>query len=819
MLRAGELFATKKAEFEEYKSFRDYIEAAHGIRYHKAMHAAQIYRKLLDLNLPWSELKSIGWTKVRLLLDVVTKENIKQWIANAKAMNYHSLKALVEAEKHYGEADTGQVPKTITTKTFKLHVDQKELVDDVLLKVSEVTGSHVDSVNLEAVFQSYLSGGGMYADVSDAMAYAAKHVDDPLAFVEKQVATLQHLFPQLNIAFEITSKEFRSLSVVHRALARRIRGIPVPIATDMLLELSCEAEWPDRFLQCAGSSRARSHIQAMLTRIHKAYTVGNRPQLRYLIQQYLTSHDALFAASRSAAGKMRGDRRPKETELNAIAETLNAVQGTREVVRLKLIHKGVNTFRPILDFGIENRTLQHLVRSVLHAVAELHPRQFATRGGVPAAIAQVVSLIRAGYIYAREVDIKDFYASFDGNKLVGLVPFQKRVIENVLLAEHLNILPGTLHRILSRVGSADTDHEGAALIEKYLADARRGIPQGSAASTILAEMLLAPLLFQVPTAGEVVAYADNILVLAKSESDADAMTESLGLALKKHPAGHLWPKIKFFRAGGPIDFLGHRLTGHSDQLRVQPTPENREKFERKMKKGLAQLTKSTLPPAARDRLVRDLKSDLSSHASNFRLCDGVKECRQHWLAQISSIKQGGSTMQQSKPSSGKRMVFWPHPDQEEIIMAALDLAKKQVSTRYQTVALEAIAQSYMANGIAFKNWRQALIFQRKQTQDPAMLAQEVSMFLQELCPELTLKTTIAPAAPAPVTDTVNASDMVVVEEALSVEDEDEVADIPSAKISMSPPSAGAQGASLALADTTKPKGNWVKRPKTKTLPT
>jgi len=207
VVRAKELFATKKSEFEEYKNFRHYIEAAHGIRYYKAMRAAQIYRKLLDLNLPWSELESFGWSKVLSLLDVVTQENIKQWIANANAMNCHSLKALVEAEKHNGEADTGQMPKTITTKTFKLHADQKELIEDVLLKVGEVTGSDVDSVNLEAVFQSYLSGGGMYADVSDAMAYAAKHADDPLAFVEKQVATLQHLFPQLNIAFEITSKK------------------------------------------------------------------------------------------------------------------------------------------------------------------------------------------------------------------------------------------------------------------------------------------------------------------------------------------------------------------------------------------------------------------------------------------------------------------------------------------------------------------------------------------------------------------------------------------------------------------------------------
>jgi hypothetical protein len=207
VVRAQELFATKKSEFEDCKSFRDYIEADHGIRYHKAMRAAQLYRKLLDLNLPWSELESVGWSKVLLVLDVVTKENIKHWIAKAKAMNCPSLKVLVDAEKHNGEGDTGPVPKAITSKTFKLHADQKELVEDVLLKVSEVTGSDVDSVNLEAVFQSYLSGGGMYADVSDAMAYAAKHADDPLAFVEKQVATLQHLFPQLNIAFEITSKK------------------------------------------------------------------------------------------------------------------------------------------------------------------------------------------------------------------------------------------------------------------------------------------------------------------------------------------------------------------------------------------------------------------------------------------------------------------------------------------------------------------------------------------------------------------------------------------------------------------------------------
>src|SRR6266567_7797093 len=201
------------------------------------------------------------------------------------------------------------------------------------------------------------------------------------------------------------------------------------------------AAWPE-FLDCAESSLARAHLEVMLTRIKKAHRAGDRRQLRYLIQQFLTSFDARLTATRLASSKMRWDRRPKKSQLKSIAENLNAYQGTREGVRLILIRKGPGKFRPTLDFGIENRALQYLVRSVLYAIADLHPRQFATRGGPPAAIAQVAKAIRAGNVHAREIDIKDFYSSFDGNKLVDLIPLPKKVIERVLLSRHLNIVPG-----------------------------------------------------------------------------------------------------------------------------------------------------------------------------------------------------------------------------------------------------------------------------------------------------------------------------------------------------------------------------------------
>src|SRR5438093_1258394 len=113
------------------------------------------------------------------------------------------------------------------------------------------------------------------------------------------------------------------------------------------------AAWPD-FLRAAESPRARTHIEAKLTRIQKAHRAGNRRQLRYLIQQFLTSFDARLTATRLACGKMRWYRRPKKHQLKSIAESLNPYQGTREEVRLILIPKGPGKLRPTLDFGIEN---------------------------------------------------------------------------------------------------------------------------------------------------------------------------------------------------------------------------------------------------------------------------------------------------------------------------------------------------------------------------------------------------------------------------------------------------------------------------------
>ena len=99
-------------------------------------------------------------------------------------------------------------------------------------------------------------------------------------------------------------------------------------------------------------------------------------------------------------------------------------------------------------------------------------------------------------------------------------------------------------------------------------------------------------------------------------------------------------------------------------------------------------------------------------------------------------------MPQSKQSPTKRMVFWPHPDQEEVITAALNLVKETVPTEFQTVALEYICQNYLGAGIQFKDWKQALLYAQKHAQDSSMFVQQALAFIEELCPDLVIESKI-----------------------------------------------------------------------------
>ena len=449
-----------------------------------------------------------------------------------------------------------------------------------------------------------------------------------------------------------------------------------------------------------------------LKRIRAAVQAGKWKKAKSLTEAWLNSPEAKRLAVRLAYRAMPAHRRPHRSKLDAIAYALDPWKGSGEVVHVGVRSKKNSLdLRYIMNFGIEHRALQWLVLLVLRELVELHPSQYQTnpygpRGTHPA-IKQVKKALSEGYVWAIEHDIKDCYPSFKGKELSKFLPLPKKVIEAVLLCKHLNLKGG--YSLLHSSGSVSCekdDEAGANPLNDHHAKVRRGISQGSAASPFVAEALLSTTLHQIPNIGVIVAYADNILLLAKSKGDVASMAEALGSALEAHPAGPLYSKAKCFDPSQPIEFLGHKLTVKNGLVRIEPDDQNLQKFTHRVEFELASLNKTPLPTATRKKRLKKLEAEIRSWAGAFKFCDNVEALRAQWLAQASA--QGNeapkSVSEEQKPVTNTiKKTFKLHPDQKEIVEAALADVKKHTGTPFDTVALEYVCTQYMGTGIQFED--------------------------------------------------------------------------------------------------------------------
>lgn len=379
----------------------------------------------------------------------------------------------------------------------------------------------------------------------------------------------------------------------------------------------------------------KSHEQKLLRQIGAARESGRTKRTEYFVCEYLNSHDARLVATVRAFRGIAPHRRQKLSQLHSIARALDPRKGTSEpvVVHFKPKRSNPNDYRPVMDFGIENRALQYLVLAVLQKLVDLHPHQYATRGGAQAAVGRAVQLMEQGYQWAAEMDIADCYRSFDEKQLSSLIPLPEEVTQHVITAECLYLVGGNIYDFF---GPAEDGEEPCVALADHLADARQGIPQGSAASPFVAEELLAHSLHLLPPVGEVTAYADNTLLMARSEAEAVSMVEALSSALKAHPAGRLRPKLEFFKPGEPIEFLGHCLVAQGEKIHVHPTAVNEQKFATRMTRGFNRLKRTNLSPGERSKEKLDLRGYVCSWTAAFRLCNGIAATKADWLAKIAA---------------------------------------------------------------------------------------------------------------------------------------------------------------------------------------
>jgi hypothetical protein len=159
--RLGGVFARVQAQgwYAPFPSFREFVEQKYGINYRRAMYWVEIYNSLVNSKVPYGKVKHLGWTKLSIIASLLTNDNVDEWVKIAMGSTALQLADTAKKSKQTTVGQlTDQSASTVTTKTFKLHEDQKETVEAALEKAKEIGGFKDDTPAFEHICIEYLNG-------------------------------------------------------------------------------------------------------------------------------------------------------------------------------------------------------------------------------------------------------------------------------------------------------------------------------------------------------------------------------------------------------------------------------------------------------------------------------------------------------------------------------------------------------------------------------------------------------------------------------------------------------------------------------------
>lgn len=147
--------------FAPAQDFKSFVEAEYGFSVRKAFYLISLYKGLCNLGLPWEDLKQVGWNKLKELVPVINNDNAQEWLAKAADPSMTVLKlaaAVADAKKAIdapADAPT-EASQPVVKKTFSLHSDQQQSLQQALEKAKKASGTDVDTVALDYIMLDYL---------------------------------------------------------------------------------------------------------------------------------------------------------------------------------------------------------------------------------------------------------------------------------------------------------------------------------------------------------------------------------------------------------------------------------------------------------------------------------------------------------------------------------------------------------------------------------------------------------------------------------------------------------------------------------------
>lgn len=236
-----------------------------------------------------------------------------------------------------------------------------------------------------------------------------------------------------------------------------------------------------------------------------------------------------------------------EENLGKLSRTLREGSYRPQAVRRKWIFKpGSKEKRPLGIPTVRDRVVQ---AALLHVLEPIFEREFAAQSygfrpnrGCKDALRRVGELLKAGYTWVVDVDLKSYFDTIPWGQMLALVE------EKVSDGRVIEVLKAMLSQRVMETAKSWTP-EG-------------GTPQGAVISPLLSNIYLNPLDQKMAQAGrEMVRYADDFVILCRSKAEAEETLEEVrrwttqaGLTL--HPV-----KTRIVKAEeqGGFDFLGYHF--------------------------------------------------------------------------------------------------------------------------------------------------------------------------------------------------------------------------------------------------------------------